>query len=364
MDGTHDNEASTMIGGSRLSLRGPLVSLVRDEIAEQPEVLERALAEDGGPIAAAAREIARRRPRYAVIAARGSSDNAARYAQHLLGRLLHLPVALATPSLHTLYHEPPRYLDALVIGISQSGESPDIVAVVEEAKRLGCVTVAVTNDPRSPLAAVGSHVLELHAGEERSVAATKTYTASLGVLAALAVAIAGDRARRSELQAMPEEMARQLALGADLGAAIATAAEWERVAVIGRGADYGTAFEAALKLKELTRIVAEAASPADFLHGPIAMVGQGFPVLGIAPPGPTAAGVRELLDAVRERGGETAVIGKGSGDELRLRLVSVPDWLSPLVAVIPAQLLAVGVAERLGVDVDRPFGLHKITRTT
>jgi glutamine---fructose-6-phosphate transaminase (isomerizing) len=207
-------------------------------------------------------------------------------------------------------------------------------------------------------------VLALRAGEERSVAATKTYTASLGALAALVSTIAGDRARRTELQAMPEAMVRQLALDAALGEIVAVAAEWERLAVIGRGADYGTAFETALKLKELTRIAAEAASPADFLHGPIAMVGDGFPVLGIAPPGPTAAGVRELLDAVRERGGQTAVIGDAREGELRLPLIAVPDWLSPLVAVIPAQLLAVGVADQLGVDVDQPFGLHKITRTT
>ena len=229
------------------------LSLVRSEIAEQPEVLERLLAEEGGAIAAAAREIARRRPRYAVIAARGSSDNAARYAQHLLGRLARMPVALATPSLHTLYHEPPRYTDALVLGISQSGESPDIVAVLEEARRQGCATLAITNDPDSPLARAAGHSLALHAGEERSVAATKTYTASLGLLAALVSAICGDRARRTELQAMPEAMARQLALAGEVDDLVPVAAGWERLAVIGRGADYGTAFEAALKLKELTR---------------------------------------------------------------------------------------------------------------
>jgi glucosamine--fructose-6-phosphate aminotransferase (isomerizing) len=340
------------------------LSLVRAEIAEQPEVLERLLAEEGGAIAGAAREIARRHPRYAVIAARGSSDNAARYAQHLLGRLTRMPVALATPSLHTLYHEPPRYTEALVLGISQSGESPDIVAVLEEAHRQGATTLAITNDAGSPLARAAGHSLALHAGEERSVAATKTYTASLGLLAALVSAICGDRARRTELQAMPEAMARQLALAPEVDDLVAVAAGWERLAVIGRGADYATAFEAALKLKELTRIAAEPYSSADFLHGPIAVVDHGFPVLGIAAPGPTAAGVREVLDQVRERGGETIVIGKAREDELRLRLIAVPDWLSPLVAVIPAQLLAVGVAERLGLDVDQPAGLHKITRTT
>src|SRR5262249_55620631 len=205
---------------------------------------------------------------------------------------------LATPSLHTLYHAPPRYTDGLVIGISQSGESPDIVAVVEDAASQGCVTVAVTNDPDSPLARVASHVLALHAGEERSVAATKTYTASLAVLAALVIGIIGDRERRAELQAMPEAVGRQLVLNVDH--AVDVAAGWERLAVIGRGADYGTAFEAALKLKELTRIVAEPASPADFLHGPIAVVGEGFPVLGIAPAGPTAARGRDRLDPGRQ----------------------------------------------------------------
>src|SRR4051795_8972420 len=219
------------------------LSLVRSEVADQPEVLERLLAEEGGAIAAAAREIARRRPRYAVIAARGSSDNAARYAQHLLGRLARVPVALATPSLHTLYHEPPRYTDGLVIGISQSGESPDIVAVLEDARRQGAITLAITNDPGSPLAVAAGHSLLLHAGAERSVAATKTYTASLGLLAALVSAICGDRARRFELQAMPEAMARQLALTAEVDDIAEVAAGWERLAVIGRGADYGTAFE-------------------------------------------------------------------------------------------------------------------------
>jgi glucosamine--fructose-6-phosphate aminotransferase (isomerizing) len=338
------------------------LSLARAEIAEQPEVLERMLAEEGGAIAGAAREIARRRPRFAVIAARGSSDNAARYAQHLLGRLARMPVALATPSLHTLYDAPPRYGDALVLGISQSGESPDIVAVLDEARRQGCVTLAITNDPDSPLAEAAGHALVLHAGQERSVAATKTYTASLALLAALVTTITGDRARRQELQLMPEAIARQLEHPVDQVVEAATG--WQRLAVIGRGADYATAFEAALKLKELTRIAAEAASSADFLHGPIAMVGHGFPVLGIAPSGPSAAGVREVLEAARARGGETAVIGKATTHELRMRLVTVPDWLSPLVAVVPAQLLAVGIAERLGIDVDHPFGLDKITRTT
>src|SRR5215211_1337052 len=143
-------------------------SLVRAEIAEQPAAVARVLADGGGAIAAAAEEIRRRQPRYAVIAARGSSDNAARYAQHVLGRLCGLPVALAVPSLHTVYDAPMRYTDGLVIGISQSGASPDIFAVLAEARAQGCITVAITNDPASPMAGAATHVIALHAGEERS----------------------------------------------------------------------------------------------------------------------------------------------------------------------------------------------------
>jgi glucosamine--fructose-6-phosphate aminotransferase (isomerizing) len=343
------------------------VSLARDEIAEQPAVLARLLDDQAGAIAAAAAEVRRQRPRYAVIAARGSSDNAARYAQHLLGRLCGLPVALATPSLHTLYDAPPRYDGALVLGISQSGASPDVVSVVEAGRREGCVTVAITNEPDSPMASAAGHVIDLGAGEERSVAATKTYTSSLGAVAALASAVAGDEARARELAEMPDALARQLALTDGPDAAAAAAAGWRRLAVIGRGANYGTAFEAALKIKELTGIAAEPYSPADFLHGPVAIVDAGFPVLAIAASGPARAGVEEVLAEVRERGGEPYAIADGpaglGGDATALELVPTPEWLSALVAVVPAQLLAVGAAERMGLDVDRPFGLQKVTRT-
>jgi glucosamine--fructose-6-phosphate aminotransferase (isomerizing) len=330
------------------------VSLARAEIAEQPDVVARVLEADSGAIAAAAEEIRRRRPRYAVIAARGSSDNAARYAQHLLGRLCRLPVALATPSLHTLYDAPPRYVDGLVLGISQSGASPDVVGVVAAAAAEGSVTVAITNDPESPMAAAAGHVIDLCCGPERSVAATKTYTASLAAVAALASAAAGDdRDRARELAAIPGALARQLARTDGPAAAAAAAAGWTRLAVIGRGANYGTAFEAALKIKELTGVAAEPYSPADFLHGPIAVVTEGFPVLAVAASGPALAGIREVLARVREREGEGWAIAEPT-----------PEWLSPIVAVVPAQLLAVGAAEHLGLDVDRPFGLQKVTRTT
>jgi len=329
------------------------VSLARDEMAEQPAVVERLLRDCRTALQAAAADIAARRPRFGVIAARGSSDNVGRYAQHLLGRFTGLPVALATPSLHTLYDAPVDYRDALVLGISQSGASPDVAAVLEAAAQQDAITVAITNEPDSLLARAARHVIELRTGPERSVAATKTYTASLAAVAALV------RPDAPELATLPDALARQLARAVPDD----TAAAWRDVAVIGRGVAYGTAFEAALKLSELTGMVAVPWSTADFRHGPIAILTPGFPILAIAPKGPTLPGMRELLAAAR--GADITAISDAPDLPGRtLALEPVPEWLSPLVAVIPAQQLAVGAAEALGRDVDRPAGLRKVTRTS
>ena len=339
------------------------MSLVRDEIAQQPDVVARLLEREGPAIDALAAEIRRRAPRYAVLAARGTSDNAARYAQHVLGRVLRLPVVLATPSLHTLYDAPPRYDDAVVIGVSQSGASPDIVSVVADATEQGALTAAITNAPASPLAGAAQHVIDLEAGDERSVAATKTYTASLAAIAALVAA--GDAELAYEVHWLPEKLAAQLALsGGDVAGAVRQGARWQRLTVVGRGAHYATAFEAALKIRELAGIVAEPYSPADLLHGPIAAVGPDQPLLAVAPAGPTEQSMREVVEAARERGARVAAIGHDAalGDPF-LQLVDIPEWLGPLVAIVPAQLLAVGLAEARGVDVDAPFGLSKITLT-
>jgi glucosamine--fructose-6-phosphate aminotransferase (isomerizing) len=339
------------------------MSWLEQEIAEQPQALERVLRANGAAIAQIAADARRARPRYAVLAARGSSDNAARYAQHLLGRLCGLPALLATPSLHTLYGARIAYDDALVVGISQSGSSPDVVSVLEAAGGADGLTVAVTNDPASPLACAARHVLPLRTGDERSVAATKTYTASLGALAALAAALAGAPELRAQLQALPEALARQLECDAEPFAD--ALADVSRLAVIGRGANYATAFEAALKLKELAGVAAEPASPADFLHGPIALVDVGVPVLALAVPGPALTSVEELVAAVRARGGGALAIGAVQEAGVpAIPLESVPEWLSPLVAVVPAQRLAAALALRRCDDVDRPFGLAKVTRTT
>lgn len=333
------------------------------EIAEQPSVVARLLASEAERLAVLAREVQVRRPRFAVLAARGSSDNAARYGQHLLGRFCGIPAALATPSLHTLYSAAPRYDDALVIGVSQSGRSPDVVSVVAEAADRGAATVAITNDPDSALAAAAGHVVPLGAGIEASVAATKTYTASLAALAALVAALADDRTLGDDLVRLPDAIERQVRRDIEP----VDWSSWRRLAVLGRGANYATAHEAALKIKELAGAVAEPYSPADFMHGPIAIVEAGYPVLVVAASGPAFADAVAAVEAVRARGGSPWVITDSSTfappSKGVLRIEAVPEWLSPIVAIVPAQRLAVAAAAELGIDADRPFGLEKVTLT-
>jgi glucosamine--fructose-6-phosphate aminotransferase (isomerizing) len=339
--------------------------IVETEIADQPAVVERLLREQEDPIRALADRLRARPPQSILIAARGSSDNAGRYAQHVFGLLCGLPVALATPSLLTLYHTPVRLQNTLVIGISQSGASPDIRAVIEDARRQQQPTVVITNNTDSPLAQLADTVIDLGAGPERSIAATKSYTSSLAAIAALAVALRDDAQLARELRAIPDAMAAQL----DRDGAVGTAETWDRCMVAGRGAQYATAWESALKIKELSGIAAEPHSPADLLHGPIAVVGPKHPLLTIATTGPAFDGALEVVGAARDRGAPVLAItdrtseARAAGADV-LVVERVPDWLSPLVAIIPAQRLAVHVALQRGIDVDRPFGLSKVTETT
>lgn len=345
-----------------------ITSHLETEIRQQPEVLRELLEMETSNVEAVAGVIRARRPAYVVIAARGSSDNAARYGQYLLGAANGLPVALATPSLFTLYKAPPRLGDALVIGISQSGRSPDIVAVASEARRQGALTLALTNFDDSPLAQAADHVVRLHAGVERSIAATKTYTASLMALAMLSVTLAEDEERRRQLQGLPELLAGLLGEADRVAGAAQRYRYMETCVVVGRGYNYATAFEIALKLKELTYVLAEPYSSADFLHGPLALVEHGFPVLVVAPSGAAAEELVNFMRQLRERDAEFMVISDRP-DALAMAHTplplpaSVPEWLSPILAVVPGQLFTLYLTIAKGFDPDHPRGLRKVTLT-
>ncbi|HOG46734.1 MAG TPA: SIS domain-containing protein [Anaerolineae bacterium] len=344
------------------------MSYLEQEIAEQPQVVAQLLDLEGEHAREIARAIQRRAPAFVVIAARGTSGHAATYGKYLLASTCGLPVALAAPSLYTIYHTPPRLQGALVIGISQSGHSPDIVEVVAEARRQGAMTLSITNDPQSPLGREAECCLPCHAGQERSVAATKTYTAQLTALALVGAALAGGDAMWAELQRLPEWLARVLQLAPEMQQRVERYRYMEQCVLIGRGYNCATAFEIALKLKELTYVVAEPYSSASFRHGPIAIVEPGFPVLMVAPQGAVSSDLLALAGELREREAELVMISD-QAEALALAQTplalpeAVPEWLSPVAAVVPGQLFAAALTRAKGYDLDRPRGLHKVTRT-
>ena len=343
------------------------MSWLETELREQPAALARLIERQAAHVDEVAAAFRRDDVQYIVIASRGSSSNAARYAQYLLGRAHRVPVMFATPSLYTIYEQPPRLDGAAVLGISQSGASPDVVSVLAEARRQGRPTVSITNGLDSPIAKESDAVLLLEAGDERSVAATKTYMNSLGAIALLFSAIDGATAR-VELDRMPEVLERQIALSFSSAPQLDQLAGSPGATVVARGVNFGTAHEVALKIRELSGLVVEAYSPADLMHGPVAAIRPGWPVIAVAPTGPVHASVAEVLPALEERGARVFVVSdveellERAGTPLPL-VPGVPEWLSPLTAVVPGQVLGLRLAQLRGLDVDRPVGLKKITLT-
>jgi glucosamine--fructose-6-phosphate aminotransferase (isomerizing) len=338
------------------------------EIHEQPRVIRRLLDEQHAAVDKLARAIEQRGISHVLIAARGTSDNAARYAQYALGARNGLLVSLATPSLVTVYGRAPRVKDALVLGISQSGASPDIVAVLADARRQGALTAVLTNKTDSDLAREADVVVDLSAGEEQAVAATKTYTAELTALALLSARLSGDQESANALASVPDAVASVLDSAGGVVARAERFCYMERSVVIGRGFNYATAFETALKLKELTYTVVEPYSSADFLHGPLAMMERGFPAIVVAPSGRLQEEMRALIATLREREAEVVCVSDCL-DTLDLASVplfvptTLPEWLSPLTMIVPGQLLAMGLAHARGLDVDSPRAIRKVTRT-
>jgi glucosamine--fructose-6-phosphate aminotransferase (isomerizing) len=342
---------------------------LHSEIFEQPQRLASLLENQKQTVLEIAKAIQSHNVQYAFLAARGTSDNAGRYANYLWGAHNGIPIALATPSLFTYYQRPPRLNGALVIGISQSGQSPDIVSVLEEGRKQGCLTLAITNEPDSPLAHAADLVLDIQAGEEKAVAATKTYTTELMAIAMISTALNHATERWQELASVSDWADQALALDQPIAQMAQRYRYMRRCVVLGRGFNYATAFEWALKLKELTYLIAEPYSSADFQHGPIAMIEGGFPVLAVAPHGKVQESMREMLTRLRkERDAELVVI---SDDEDVLGLAQspirlppqIPEWLTPLVGIIPAQLFASHLTAVKGFDPEQPRNLTKVTET-
>lgn len=343
------------------------LSTFREEIAQQPELAARLIERSGPAVTAIAGAFRELRPSGFVIAARGSSDHAADYARYLFGQRHRALVSLAAPSLFTHYRTPPRLQGQCVIGISQSGASPDVIAVIEEGARQGALTIAITNDAGSPLAAAAALVLPLEAGTEHSVPASKTYLASLLALALMSAAIEPDSAFLEAIHRVPDRLHAAVQLESKLQP-VANELTGPRAVVLGRGFNLCTAEEVALKLTETSYVLARAWSVADFLHGPIAVVEPDFPVLLVGAGGSVSKDLDAIAGRLLEAGCRVGGLFDGgaslpAGCPSVLMDSGLPEELTPLSLIVLGQLLAYRVAVARGIDPDAPRALRKITRT-
>jgi glucosamine--fructose-6-phosphate aminotransferase (isomerizing) len=345
------------------------MSKMLDEIREQPAALERTLAAERKPIEHLRAMFERNRPSLIMLAARGTSDNAAQFGRYLLEITTGIPVTLAAPSIFTLYKARLQLEGALVIAISQSGESTDTNLVLERAREQGARTIGITNESGSTLARMAEYVFLVHAGREQSVAATKTYTGQLLMLYLIAYAL-GAKIAHHELASLPESVSRALELEPEIDRLSDRYRYMEHAVVIGRGLNYANAFEFALKLMETCYLVTERFSSADFLHGPIAMIQPSLPAFLFAPAGVTWPGMREIIEKLAQLKAETLVITDQSNPDaiaMDQRVINLPvsldEVFTPIPYIIPAQLFAACLAEQKGLNPDHPRNLSKITRT-
>ncbi len=339
-----------------------------EETRQQPEALARTLEESDGLV----RFLRGRRPRLVILAARGTSDNAAMFGRYLIEITTGIPVSMAAPSVVTLYGSQIDFRDALVVGISQSGESTDTNAFLEEARRRGAITVGVTNEAESSMARISEYTVLARAGREQSVAATKTYACQLMAMYLLAAALGGS-CKVDALSRIPEWVAGALALEDSIAEAAHEFSSMSRALSIGRGLNFANALEFGLKLMETCYVVAERFSAADLMHGPIAMVESGFPVFAFAPAGVTWPSISDVIARVRELKAQTLIITDWPRAAEAGRAVLLPkgpdapagleDLYTPIPYVVPAQLFAAHLAEMKGLNPDQPRTLQKVTRT-
>lgn len=342
-----------------------------DEIRRQPALVQRTITDAYGPTQALAQDMRRRRTAFVYLAGRGTSENAALYGKYLLEIQHGLPVALAAPSVFTLYGSTPRFgPDALVLGISQSGAAPDVTQVVQRAREAGALTACITNEPLSDLAQAAEHCLLIGAGEEHAIAATKTYTGSLAQLALLSTFLDEDHPERIEhLRRVPDALEETLHLDDTVHRLVEKYADMQGCVILGRGFNRATALETALKITETSAIGAHGYSGADFQHGPIAQVYSGFPCLLFAPDGKAFADMAALAEKLRARHPALICFAHDAAflaaSETAVRIpAAVAEWVSPLVYAVAAQLFAYWLCVAKGLDPDAPRGLTKITRTT
>ncbi|WP_052867780.1 SIS domain-containing protein [Streptomyces niger] len=340
--------------------------IMSGEMAEQPAVLRRILTEGAPKIREVAERIAARNPRFVLLTARGTSDNAALYAKYLLEVQLGKPCGLTSMSTTTAYGARPDLTDCLVITVSQSGGSPDLVASTKAARAAGAITLAVTNNADSPLAEVSEFHIDVLAGSEKALPATKTYTAELLALYLFVEGLRGGDGAAAK--ALPDLAESVLARQDEVKALAARYRFAERMVLTSRGYGYPTAKEAALKLMETSYIPALSYSGADLLHGPLAMVDNISPVIAIVTEGKGGEALQPVLERLRGRGADLVVVGSQSEVDkaaagFALPTDGVAEEVQPILEILPLQMLAYEVTIARGQDPDAPRSLAKVTET-
>jgi len=343
------------------------MSLMLEEIFDQPRALRRTFRAEREHADAVKRYARQKGIRLIVLVARGTSDNAALFGRYLLELTTGIPVSLAAPSIHTLYHARVYLRDAVVVGVSQSGEGTDINMVLESAKRRGAFTIGITNEPRSTMAGIVDEVFLVRAGRQRSVAATKTYTGQLLMFYLLAGGL-GPQVTLADVSEIPDRVEETLKLAPEIRSLVERYRYMRQCVVVARGLNVANAYELALKLMESCYVVAERFSSADFLHGPIALIERDFPVVVFIPPGKVFADLKRLVLRLRKLHAETLLISS-AGAKLppatRSILVpgEIPEVYTPIPYIVPGQLFAASLAEVKGLDPDKPRSLQMVTRT-
>ncbi|MCG6657408.1 SIS domain-containing protein [Halomonas campisalis] len=338
------------------------MSLMLEEARNAPERIRGQLQRNQALLADLGERLRLAEPAAAVTVARGSSDHAASYFAYQCMKRRGIPVASLPPSLTTLAQAPWRLTGQLALAVSQSGQSPDLVATQQALAAAGARTLALVNTPQSPLGTASDTEIPLYAGEEKSVAATKSYLASLSAMAQLIGHWQEDRGLLSALDQLPERLTRALAM--DWSPAIEALAGADKLMVIGRGAGLAVAQEAALKFKETCAIQAESFSGAEVRHGPMALIGPDYPVLVFAPPGPEQAGLLELAEWLEGVGARVLLAADEGVARRQLTLVDAGhEALQPLSVIQSFYVMVAGLAASRGSDPDRPRHLNKVTCT-
>jgi len=344
--------------------------LMISEIREQPEAITRLIEQELEHVWAMAERWRAQPPRFIFLAARGTSDHVALYAKYLFEIMNGIPTGLSAPSIASVYQAQVNVEGALFIGISQSGEAADVISVMDQVGRAGADTLALTNIGGSPLTRAAQETILLHARPEKAVAATKTFTSSLAALLMLSAALGHNATLRAELERLPEIIAKTLELEEQIRARVERFRYLDDCVVLGRGYNLATAYELSLKMRETSYIRAQPFASPDFVHGPIAIIEEGYPVIAFANQGAVLPSILEVIAQTQARGAEAVVIGNAP-EALHLADIAipvcpdgnVPEVTSPFPSIVAGQIFAYALALTKGYDPDHPRGLRKVTIT-